>query len=572
MPKVRHRRPYRQRAAVVAAAAALLAPAGDAGSIRFRDAAAAWGIDFRHHHGGTGQLYMIETMGSGVVVFDYDGDGDRDVFFVDSGALPGYRGETPRSRLFRNDGGRFADVTAASGIAVATYGMGATAGDADGDGDLDLYVTGFGPNQLLLNDGDGSFTDVTATAGTGDPLWSASAAFADADGDGDLDLYVTNYVDFSFDNNPICGNQERGARSYCHPEVYNPLPDRFYLNRGPGADGIVRFDDATRAAGFGDARGNGLGVAWSDFDGDGRQDLYVANDKTANFLFLNRGTGDDGMPRFEEVALVSGAALSDAGQEEAGMGIAVGDATGDGRPDLVVTHLDLETNAFYVNQGGLFLDRRFPSQIGPASHLMVGFGTAFADLDQDGDLDLVIANGHIIHNVELFANGSTYKQPNQALENLGGGRFRLLPEAGLEAVRSSRGLAVGDLDGDGDLDLAINNSNDLCEVYENVTAASGAWLQLDLADRHTANRFGIGARLELIAGGRRQVGEVRTASSYLSQNDLTYHAGIGDAAAAELRLRWPDGRRQTLRRLPAGHRLRLIAPPLNSGSAPRSGR
>ncbi|MEE8523399.1 MAG: CRTAC1 family protein [Thermoanaerobaculia bacterium] len=526
--------------------------------IRFAEVSAEWGIDFRHRHGGTGDFYMIETMGSGVVIFDYDGDGDRDLFLVDSGAVGGSEGPRPRSVLLRNDGRSgdgvvFRDVTEDSGIEVTGYGMGATAGDVDGDGDLDLYVTSFGANQLFRNDGRGRFTDVTAAAGLGCELWSASAAFADADGDGDLDLYVTNYVDFSFENNPFCGDRERRLRSYCHPDVYEGLPDRFYRNRGGG-----RFEDATAAAGFGDARGKGLGVTWSDLDGDGSQDLYVANDMTPNYLFQNR----DGS--FEDIALLAGAALSDLGKEEAGMGVAPGDVDGDGRVDLFVTHLDLQTNALYANVGGLFRDQRFVSRLGEASVYQVGFGAAFADFDHDGDLDLAVANGHIIHNVELFGKGSTYRQANQVFENQvvegqTGGRFGLVTNSGVDEVRASRGLAVGDLDGDGDLDLVITNSDDRAEVYENRARPAGGWLQVDL--RGGVNRHGIGARLEVEADGKRQVREVRTASSYLSQNDLTAHFGVGSARRVMLTVRWPDGHRQRLLGLPAGSRILVAGSP-----------
>ena len=521
---------------------------------RFREVGEPWGLKFQHHFAGTGSFYMVETMGSGVVVWDYDGDGDEDVLFVDSGMLPGYAGEVPRTVLFRNDGGRFVDVTARAGIRVAAYGMGATAGDVDGDGDEDLYVTAFGGNQLFVNQGDGTFVDGTARAGVGFSSWSTSAAFGDVDGDGDLDLYVADYVDFSFAKNIPCGQKERGLRSYCHPDVYEGLPDRFFKNRGDGT-----FVDATAAAGFAHADGKGLGVIFSDLDGDGRPDLYVANDMTPNFLFHNRGDGT-----FEEIGLGAGVALSELGSPEAGMGVDAGDLEGDGRPDVMVTNLDLQGSAVYSNQGGnVFLNARYPSGLAQPSIHNVGFGVAFADFDQDGDLDVVVANGHIIHNVELTGTGTTYKQKNQLFENLGPerpGKFREVVDSGLDVVRSSRGLAVGDLDGDGDLDLAINNSNDLCEVYENL-GPTGHALTIDLDDPTDANHAGIGARLEVEVAGRRQVREVRTASSYLSQNALTAHFGLGAATGVDrLTVRWPDGTVQVLRDLPADRRLAVAHP------------
>ncbi|HWM91129.1 MAG TPA: CRTAC1 family protein [Thermoanaerobaculia bacterium] len=518
-----------------------------AADFRFREVSQAWGLSHRHHHGGSGQFYMPETMGSGVALFDYDGDGDPDVFYVDSGAMPGYKGEAPRSVLLRNDGaGRFVDVTERSGIRVTSYGMGATAGDVDGDSDVDLYVSAFGPDQLFRNNGDGTFTEATAQAGLGNPLWGTSTAFADTDGDGDLDLYVTNYVDFSFEKNPVCGNQRLNLRSYCHPDVFIGLPDRFYRNRGDGT-----FEDATTAAGFPADTGNGLGVIFGDLDWDGDQDLYVANDMNPAYLFENKGNG-----KFEEIGLISGTALSDLGKPEAGMGVDFGDIDGNGFLDIIKTHLDLQTNAVYSNQGSmLFIDARYTSKLAEPSMYMVGFGTVFSDLDQDADLDTVVANGHIIHNAELFGTGTTYKQRNQLFENTGKGVFREIKDGGIDVVRSSRGLAAGDLDLDGDLDLVFTSSDDLSEVYENVTTPAGGWLQVDLVGRGK-NTGAVGARVDLEAGGRKQIREVRTGASYLSQNALTLHFGMGTAEKADrLTIRWPDGKVQVLQNLSKGRRI-----------------
>jgi len=553
------RRRARRPAGLAVLALVAAAARGEAPPIRFADVAAAWGIDFRHVHGGSGEFYMPETMGGGVAILDYDGDGDNDLFLVDSGALPGYAGPLTGSRLYRNDGaGRFRDVTARAGIEVTGYGMGVAAADVDGDGFVDLYVTAFGPNQLFRNLGDGRFADVTPEAGVGDPSWGASAAFADLDGDGWLDLYVVNYVDFTFDRNPPCGRPELGLRSYCHPDVYGGLPDRVYRNLGGG-----RFADATAAWGFAEASGKGLGVVASDLDDDGRIDLYVANDMTPNFLFRNLGGG-----AFEEVALLAGTALGPSGLPEAGMGVDAGDADGDGRLDLVVTHLDQQTNALYCQRAaGLFLDCRFPAGIADVSVPHVGFGVAFADLDDDGRLDLAIANGHILHNVEAMRSGATYRQRNQVLRNLGGGRFAEVADAGLDAVRASRGLAVGDLSGDGALDLAIGNSNDAVELYENRSPARGGHLRVDLAGA-PPNRGAVGARVEVETADGRQVREARAGSSYLSQHEATLHFGLGAAPRVErVRVRWPDGRRSELRDAPSGARLRLSAPGAAQGAS-----
>ncbi len=513
--------------------------------IKFREVSNAWGIDFRHHHGGSGRRYMVETMVGGLVIFDFDGDGDEDVFFVDGGSLPGYTGEPARSRLFRNDGpGRFTDWTEKSGIRIAGYGVGGAAGDVDNDGDLDLFVSGLDADQFFLNSGDGTFTEAAARAGLGDPLWSASAAFADTDNDGDLDLYVTNYVDFTVANHKFCGDVQRKLQGYCHPDEYNGQPGHFYRNRGDGT-----FESASQAAGFGGAVGPGLGVVFGDIDNDGWQDLFLAHDNKPQFLFRNKGDGT-----FEDISLLSGIAYGPNGQPEAGMGVDLGDYDGDGRLDIVVTNFELETYALHRNLGnGAFVDSRSPAGIAEPTLLFLGFGAAFADFDQDADLDLVFANGHINDNAEEFRAGSRYRQRNQVFDNQGNGRFREDKATGMDVVRASRGLATGDLDGDGDLDVAILDMNEPCEVYEN-TGASGGWLLVDFA-APSGNRFAIGARLELEAGGKRQIRDVKTASSYLSQNALAVHFGVGKSAKVDrLTVRRP-GKVQVFAGLPANRRL-----------------
>jgi hypothetical protein len=536
----------------------LLAGSANAEAIRFREVSKAWGIDFRHHHGGSGQRYFLETMSGGVVMLDYDLDGDEDLFFVDGGRLPGspsYKaGEEPRSRLYRNDGGRFVDRTDASGIRLAGYGSGGTAGDVDNDGDLDLFVTQFGADQLFVNQGDGTFVDGTARAGVADPLWSTSAAFADTDRDGDLDLYITNYVDFSFETFKPCSDPKTHIVGYCGPESYNGLPDRFYRNRGDGT-----FEDATQAAGFGGAVGPGLGVVFGDIDNDLWPDLYVANDQKPNFLFRNLGI--EGKGTFEDLSLLSGTALSGAGRAEAGMGVDIDDYDGDGLMDIVVTNFELESNGLYRNLGAsTFSDNRFIAQIAEPSLSFLAFGVDFADLDQDGDLDLVIANGHINDRAPDLLEGSRYAQRNQVFENLGNGKFREDSATGMDVVRVSRALVTGDLDLDGDLDVVIVNSNDLTEVYENVGEKNGRWLSVTLQGSK-ANRDGIGSRLELAAGGKTQIRDVRTASSYQAQNALAAHFGLGTsdvgAGADRLTVKWPSGKVQVFARIPADHRIRI---------------
>ena len=540
------------------AMAMAMAPPAAAGEIRLRDRAGEWGLDFRHHDGGSGRRYLPETMGSGVVVFDYDADGDADVFLLDGGPLPGSPAVPFRSRLYRNDGGRFVDVTERSEIEPGGFGAGGAAADVDGDADLDLYLTALGANSLWLNRGDGSFRRADPETGAGDELWGASAAFADPDSDGDLDLYVANYVDFAPADRTPCRQQD--VEVYCHPGQYDGLPDRFFRNVGDGdGDRDGRFEEVSVAAGLAvDARA-GLGVAFADFDDDGHTDLYVANDAEANFLFHNRGDGT-----FEETALLAGTAYGDTGRPEAGMGVAVGDVDGDGLADVFVTNFELETNVLYRNAGGLlFTDVRFAANVAEASILSLAFGVEMADLDHDGDLDLVIANGHILDNAASFHERSRYAQPDQVFENLGGGRFREVRDFGAGPDRVGRGLATGDLDGDGDLDVVVNNVDEEVTAYENL-GAKGGWLVVDLRAA-TGNRHGIGARLAVLAspseGRAAQVREIRAGSSYLSQSDGPAHFGIGAASDVRLEVRWPGGARQRLSSVPADRRLRLERSP-----------
>ena len=553
------------------ALAALGAPAQEptAGTgIRFVEVADAWGVRFRHRNGARGDFYMIETLGSGVVAFDYDGDGDDDLLFVDSGQPEPYGGEPGTTTLLRNDLGRFTDVTEASGLHLDGYGMGAVAGDVDGDGDPDLYLTAFGPNRLWLNDGDGTFSEVAAEEAAPDPSWSASAALGDVDVDGDLDLYVTNYVDFGYDNNKVCGEREAGRRSYCHPDVYGDLQDRFYRNelveRGSAA-----FVDSTAATGIEGVLGAGLGVVMTDLDGDRRPDIYVANDMDANLHLLNRS--ENGVLRFVDDALLAGTALSHRGQPEAGMGIAVGDVDSNGFDDLVVTHLDRETNALYANRGdGVFLDQRFTAGIAEPSQPFVGFGVDLADFDLDGDLDLGIANGHVLHDISDHAQrpSDAHAQPNQILENHGA-RFREVKPSGLSALGVSRGLVSADLDQDGDLDLVIANCNGPAEVYANESVRQGASLRVGLLDRGSPNRRAIGAVLRLRAGSGSQQREIRAGSSYLSQNSLIQTFGVPfpdvssgakeeETAGVRLDVLWLDGANLRLLGLRSDSRIRVV--------------
>jgi hypothetical protein len=524
-------------------AALLLATPTTAEPPRFQRVHADWGIDHQHHSAASGRYYMVETNGGGVTLFDADDDGDPDLFFADGAPLPGYEGPEPRSRLYRNDGARFVEMAEALPL-EGVYASGAVAGDLDGDGDLDLYVTAFGPNRVLRNRGDGTFETVADT-GAEDGRWSASAALADADGDGDLDVYVANYVDFRLDHNIACGDPRRGLRGYCGPDVYSGEGDAFFRNRGDGT-----FEDATARAGLGGATGAGLAVVWSDLDDDGHPDLYVANDLTPNFLFRNRGDST-----FEDRSLLSGTAYGPRGTAEAGMGIAPGDFDGDGRLDLVVTNYEGETQALYGQRGPLlFTDLRFAAGLAEPTLRQLTFGVGTADLDHDGDLDLAFANGHVRENAELFSAASRYRQPNQVFENLGQGRFRLA-DAGLAHAGASRGLAFGDLDGDGDLDLVITNVDEAPEVYENLHPGGGKDALRITFRRTTGERFGTGTKVFVTGGELQGRREVLAGSSYLSQDDLTVHFGTADQATVDVTVETPEGRRRTLRKVPTGRRL-----------------
>ena len=477
---------------------------------------------------------MQETLGSGVCVFDYDGDGRQDVYFVQSASLPGYRATTkPRAALFRNlGGGRFEETTSKAGVADEDHlGMGCVAGDVDGDGDRDLYVTGYGRNVLFRNNGDRTFSDVTKSSGAEGGLWSASAALFDADGDGDLDLYVTNYVAYDMRDNLYCGENRPGYRTVCHPKNFDSQPDALYRNRGDGT-----FENVAERAGVADRTGKGLGVVAGDIDDDGDQDLYVANDDTPNFLLLNHGDG-----RFDEVGELAGVALSEEGVPQAGMGTDMADADGDGRLDLFVTNLSEEMNELYRNEGdGTFSNATFSSGLGPPSLPFLGFGTFFFDADQDGDLDLFVANGHIIDNIALYSDTVTFEQPAMLFRNLGRGTFDLPKAEGPLSKRYvARGAVPFDVDDDGDEDIVMTQNDRPALLLRNDGPARGHWLTLTLAGR-PPNRDAVGARVTLIAGDRRQVRVARTAVSYLSQGDRRLHFGLGSAAAAErVIVRWP---------------------------------
>ena len=510
--------------------------------VTFANVAAAAGLTFTHTNGASPEKYLVETMGSGALFFDYDADGWVDLFFVDGGSYHDERvASRARHRLFHNErNGTFRDVTASSGIQHREYGMGACAGDVDNDGRPDLYVTNDGPNTLWRNAANGAFTDATRAAGVGLGGWSTSCAFLDVEPDGDLDLFVTNYLDATRSNNRFCGDAQRRIRVYCHPLNYSGLPNVLYRNDGRGA-----FTDVSKQAGLSDYAGNGLGVAVGDYDDDGRPDVFVANDAVPNFLFHNEGDG-----RFSEVSLPAGVAVARDGKPRAGMGTEFADYNGDGRLDLVVTNHEFETHSLFRNDGGTFVDATVDAGIGSATLPFVGFGVVFLDFDNSGDIDLSILNGHVIDNTAVFRAGSTHAQRKLLFRNATGRRFM---EVGREAGSGfatpsvGRTLAAGDIDNDGDLDLVVTNNGGAPELLRNDGGNRRNALLVRLVGA-SSNRDGLGARVTITTGDRRQTREVKSGSSYLGQNDPRAHFGLGDRTRVDqLEIRWPGGRREMIR-------------------------
>ena len=518
--------------------------------VQFRDAAAETGLDFHHVNGASPQFHLPEIMGSGGALFDYDTDGDLDVLLVQGRALEGEKPVAPEGpRLYRNDlvkdgrtGSRlhFTDVTRSAGFATGDLGMGAIAGDFDNDGRPDLYLTNLGPNRLYRNMGGGAFADVTDKAGNGldDPRWSTAASFTDYDADGDLDLFVANYVHYSAADNKVCSDPT-GRRDYCGPRQFRPAPDRLFRNEGNGS-----FTDVTDASGITAADGAGLGVSGADFNGDRQVDFYVANDATANQLWLNR------RGRFEDGALLAGVALNADGQPEGSMGIAAGDPDNDGDLDLFVTNITGESHAFYVNEGaGIFEERRLLSGLGAATRPFTGFGTDWFDYDHDGLQDLFVANGAVTRVDALRRNPVPFAQPNQLLRNMGGGRFRdVTAEAGaaFRLVETSRGAAFGDVDNDGDVDLLVTNNGGPVRLLLNESPGPRRWLQLRLEGVHD-NRQGLGARVTLLTkGGRTLWRRAHTDGSYLSSSDPRVHFGLAESEEiGSVVVEWPRGPRET---------------------------
>jgi hypothetical protein len=542
------------------------APLSGQSSAPFVDVTLQVGLDFRHENGAAGELLLPEVIGAGGALFDFDNDGDLDLFAGQSGPLRARNSSSetrPRfhHRLYRNDlsanGLRYTDVTERSGIAATGYGMGAAVGDFDNDGWVDLYVTNLGSNQLFRNNGNGTFTDVTAKSATDDDRWSTSATFFDYDQDGWLDLFVANYVNFSPAVKRGCFSAG-SARDYCNPAVYDPAPDKLLHNNGDGT-----FTDVTARSGVGVPSGRGLGVLASDFNGDGWTDLYVANDGDANQLWINqRGSGV-----FRDEALLTGVAVNRMGQPQGSMGIDVGDFDRDGDGDLFVTNLDNEGNTLYVNIGdGLFEDRT--AEFGLFKLGFTGFGTRFIDYDNDGWLDVVVVNGAVRHLNQQVGRGEPYplKQRSQLFRNDRGRRFEDVSGSAGPAFAEpqvARGAATGDLDNDGDTDVVVFNNSGPARVLLNEVGSRRHWLGIRLIDSRY-RRDAVQARISLI--GQRGASRIaQTDGSYCVANDARVLFGLGDASAMQaVRVQWAGGQVEEFRSL-AVDRYWI----LESGKAPR---
>jgi len=503
-------------------------------AIQFTDITEQAGITFKHVSSPE-KKYIVESMSGGVALLDYDNDGYEDIYFVNSLTTDMVKtNQKSKSALYHNNGdGTFTDVTDKAGVGDIGWGMGVAVGDYDNDGFDDIYVTCLGPNHLLHNNGNGTFTDVTQRAGVGDPRWSTGAAFVDYDNDGKLDLFVANYVDFDVNNLPEFGKGRtcmfKGIPVQCGPRGLTGAGDSLYHNNGDGT-----FSDVTKKAGVADTDGYyGLGVICSDFDGDGLVDIYVANDSTPNFLYHNNGDGT-----FKDIAFSSGTAVNENGSEQGSMGVTLGDYDNDGKLDLFVTNFDDDYNTLYHNDGkGSFTDVSYAAKVAAISLPYVGWGTKFFDYDNDGWVDLLVVNGHV------YPQLPTYKQRNLVHHN---NRDKTFSEVGAQLgsvfseKRTGRGAAFGDLDNDGDVDVVINNLDGPPQVLRNDGGTNNSVLIKTIGVK--SNRDGIGARIIVVSGDLKQVQEVYSGASYISQNDFRLHFGLEKRAKIDtIEVHWPSG-------------------------------
>ena len=512
--------------------------------IRFEDVTVSSGIHFILRNTPTPEKRMIETMAGGLAVFDFDSDGRPDIFLTNGAASHSLRKASPSysNRLYRNTGNlRFSDVTEQAGIAGEGFSMGAAAADFDNDGDKDLFVTGVFRNLLYRNDGDGTFSEITSESGISSTEWAVAAGWFDYDGDSRLDLFVVNYADWTLEFDRYCGDRARGLRVYCHPKYLTPIANRLYRNLGEG-----RFVDVTARTGVSDHKGRGMSAVFVDFDGDGRQDVFVTNDNLPNFLFLNQRDST-----FAEDALLAGVALLDHGRPVASMGVDVGDFDGDGAADIAVTALSNETYPLFRGDGdGSFRDVTVATGLAKASRPYAGWGNVFGDFDLDGRLDLFTANSHVNDLVEHF-EPFAYRQPNTVFRNLGG-TFGVPQQIG--GAGAHRGALAEDFDGDGLLDLVVTALGEPAAMFRNMSDRQGNWVQLDLIGTKS-NRDALGARVRVGIQTRWVKGAVGYASSRLGP----VHFGLGgEEGPLKITVDWPSGARQTVHGVPVNRRTTVI--------------
>ena len=508
-------------------------------AVTFVDVAHPAGITFRHDNAASPDKYLIETMGSGCGWIDYDQNGLLDFYMVNGAATRVYTPQQSlRGALYRNNGdGTFTDVTAKAGVgAEGLFGMGVAVGDYDNDGFPDILVLGYGRCILYHNNGDGTFTDVTAHAGVENSgRWASSAAWFDYDNDGRLDLVIANYVDWSPERNFYCGDRGPGMRSYCHPDDFHGQPPTLFHNNGDGT-----FSDVSKSSGIGQKGGNGLGVVTFDYDNDGWQDIFIANDHMPNFLFHNNRDGT-----FREVGYIAGVAVSADGQFEAGMGTDAADTTGNGRLDLIVGHLDMQLARVYQNMGDqTFDDATLRSKLSYSTYHMSTFGTRFMDYDNDGWRDLFMANGHVLDNIERYHADTKYAEPKMMFRNTGHGIFENVSDRlgqDFQLPRVSRGAAIGDFDNDGDLDILVNNCGQAPQLLRNDGGNANHWLEILLIGTKS-NRDGVGARVKVVAGDLVLYDQRKGGMSYQSAQDPRLHFGLGrQPSVNSIEILWPSG-------------------------------
>ncbi|HKE59459.1 MAG TPA: CRTAC1 family protein [Pyrinomonadaceae bacterium] len=511
-------------------------------------------ITWVHDNGRSEARHLPETCGGGGLFFDYDNDGFLDIYFVNSGPSDFYSPQTSiRNALYHNNGdGTFTDVTEKAGVAcgkMGDFGMGAAAGDYDGDGFQDLYVTNYGKNRLFHNNGNGTFTDVTDAAGVGAPNWSTCATWFDYDNDGKLDLFVSSFVLYSGKGTVFCGDNKLGRRYYCVPRVFKPRASFLFHNDGGG-----KFTDVSQQSGIANSLGKSFGAVATDVNNDGLMDLFVANDTLANFLFLNKGKG-----KFEEIGLPAGVAYSDAGAPRSGMGVDAADFDGDGWQDLFVANIDQELFSLYQNQkDNSFLDR--PGEIGQATRLLSGWGLKFFDYDNDGDPDLILANGHPDDMVEVQSLKVKYKEPLLMFENVDGKFVDVSAVSGPAFSKdfSARGLSVGDFDNDGDLDVLIINNGGAPVLLRNDGGNRNNWLGLQLVATKS-NPGAVGAIITWATGGVKRSRLKTSGGSYLSSHDPREILGLGKATKIDsLEIKWPSGRVDKLTNLPINKYIKVV--------------